>query len=120
MDPNTAVANVLRDLEESLWRDETRFDRNHMERILALEFFEFGCSGRAYTRDEVISVQRHAISAKLPLDDFRVHPVTDRVVQVTYTSEEGVGEARTCRRSSIWVATAQGWRLRFHQGTLVP
>jgi hypothetical protein len=117
MDQNAAVSDKLRELEESLWLAETRFDREYMEQILAPGFFEFGCSGRAYTRDEVIAVTPRAIRAKLPLGDFQMHPVTERVVQVTYKSEEGEDDARICRRSSIWVATAQGWRLRFHQGT---
>jgi hypothetical protein len=115
MNQGAASFDGLRGLEESLWRAETRFDRDHMERTLAPDFFEIGCSGRTYTRDETLAALPEEIQTTLPLGDFRVHPITERVVQVTYTSEEG--DVRTCRRSSIWVATAQGWQLRFHQGT---
>jgi hypothetical protein len=52
--PNDASA-VLRDLEESLWREETRFDRAHMGVVLAPGFLEFGMSGRRYDRDAIIT-----------------------------------------------------------------
>jgi hypothetical protein len=37
-----------RQLEESLWRPQTRFDREYTDNILAPDFFEFGRSGRVY------------------------------------------------------------------------
>ena len=42
----------LRILEESLWRHETRFDRDYLQRVLHPDFFEFGRSGRVWTRDD--------------------------------------------------------------------
>jgi hypothetical protein len=39
---------ALRGLEESLGVADTRFDANHMKRILAAHFLEFGRSGRIY------------------------------------------------------------------------
>jgi hypothetical protein len=112
-------AGELRRLEASLWRDETRFDRVHMERILAPDFVEIGCSGRAYTRDEIIALEPQPIAARLPLREFRPHPLADGIVLITYISETGEDEVRICRRSSLWIATPAGWRLRFHQGTPV-
>jgi len=38
----------FRDLEESMWRAETRFDRGYVERLLHPDFFEFGRSGRVW------------------------------------------------------------------------
>ena len=45
---------TLRDLEESLWRSETRFNLEHQETVFAPDFFEFGRSGRMYTREQMI------------------------------------------------------------------
>jgi hypothetical protein len=49
---NDSDYEKLKQLEESLWRSETRFDNEYMNRTLAPDFFEFGRSGRAYTREE--------------------------------------------------------------------
>jgi hypothetical protein len=38
----------LRPLEESLWRAQTRFNREYMDNIFSPDFFEFGRSGRVY------------------------------------------------------------------------
>jgi hypothetical protein len=38
-------------------------------------------------------------------------------VLVTYVSERG---ERRARRSSVWRKTEDGWRVYFHQGTLIP
>ncbi len=37
---------ALTRLEEDMWREETRFDIQFMERTLASDFFEYGRSGR--------------------------------------------------------------------------
>lgn len=38
----------LRGLEQSLWRSDTRFDRQYMEEVPAPDFIEFGRSGSWY------------------------------------------------------------------------
>jgi hypothetical protein len=108
----------LQRLEESLWREETRFDRDYMERVLAEDFFEFGRSGRTYQRGEILSLPAQPIQAVIPLPEFDVRLLTEDVAQVTYNSEvtyEGVVEKG--RRCSIWSRSPGGWVLRFHQGT---
>jgi hypothetical protein len=57
-------------LEESLWRAETRFDRDHMNEVLAPDFFEFGQSGRVYRREDTLDVPAQSINATLPLAKF--------------------------------------------------
>lgn len=108
----------LRRLEESLWREETRFDPDYMERVLADDFFEFGRSGRTYQRSEILSVPAQPIQAVIPLPNFHVRLLSEDVAQVTYNSHvtnEGVVEKG--RRCSIWSRSPGGWVLRFHQGT---
>ena len=107
----------LKHLEESLWKDSTRFDRDYMMKILSPDFVEFGCSGRKYTREETLSVLRRAINAKLPLKDLRVHAIRTGVVLVTYISEVDSGEPQTTNRSSIWIKEDEEWQIVFHQGT---
>jgi hypothetical protein len=89
-----------------------------MERVFADDFVEFGRSGRVYDRAEILAHSRTPIDAVLPLPDYRVRPLSEDIVQITYNSQVTYdGVVRYARRSSIWQRTATGWRLRFHQGT---
>ncbi len=62
----------LERLEEGLWRTETRFDRAWMEGILAPGFFEFGRSGRAYSREDTLAMAARPIDARLENLDARL------------------------------------------------
>ncbi|HAT2116469.1 TPA: hypothetical protein JBA33_05840 [Legionella pneumophila] len=106
----------LKKLEESLWLEETRFDNQYMDEVLDTSFFEYGRSGKSYTRDETMSHPYQTIGAKIPLEDFKVHDVSDDVKLVTYISEVGPEKLRA-NRSSLWVYEKSSWKLRFHQGT---
>ena len=108
----------LQRLEETLWIEETRFDRTYMDRVLAEDFFEIGRSGRIYQREDILSASRRPINAVIPLPDFAARFLTDEMVQVTYNSEATYGGVvERGRRSSIWSRAPDGWVLRFHQGT---
>lgn len=113
-------AEQLRQLEESLWRAESRFDRTRMSEILAPDFLEFGRSSRIYRREDALSVERREIPAKLPLPNLEIRLVHPDVALVTYESDVSYwsGRERT-HRSSLWTRTPTGWQLRFHQGTPV-
>lgn len=119
---NSDLEDELRALEESLWRAETRFDDTLMEQIFAADFCEFGRSGRIYTRQQMFFGQDDLpeIHATLPLREFRVRPLSDDIVQVTYVSEVLYGgQLERGNRSSIWRRCKAGWELCFHQGTPV-
>jgi hypothetical protein len=111
--------DTLRELEESLWRTETRFNQEYMDRILAPDFFEFGHSGRIYQRADTLAAPFVKIKAKLPLDDFSVRLLDTNVALVTYTSKVTHEQVEVANRSSIWCKTAAGWQIKFHQGTPV-
>ena len=110
----------LRWLEESLWRAETRFDRDHMNEVLAPDFLEFGRSGRVYRREDTLDVPAQSGDATLPLAKFAVRSIAADVALVTYVSEVTYGQVKeVANRSSLWSRHAGGWRIRFHQGTPV-
>jgi hypothetical protein len=112
---------ILERLEEELWREETRFDIQRMEDVLAKDFFEFGRSGRFYRREDTLAIPRGPIDAALPLSDFQARLLTQDLAQVTYTSAVTYdGAVLRARRSSIWSRTPNSWVLRFHQGTPIP
>jgi len=114
-------ADRLRQLEESLWRPESRFDREQMRQVLAPDFLEFGRSSRIYRLEDALSIERQEIPAKLPLPNLEIRLVHPDVALVTYESDVAYPSGRErARRSSLWTRTSGGWLLRFHQGTPIP
>ena len=105
-------------LEECMWRDETRFDTEFMERHLAPDFFEFGRSGRTYTRAQTLAVGPQSASAVIPLPNLTIRLLAPDVAQLTYYSVVTFGDdTEHGRRSSIWTRSNGTWVMRFHQGT---
>jgi len=100
--------------------------------LLHPDFVEFGASGRRWSRAEMIealaagqppagqypagqsSAGQDAVAAVSDLAGTRL---ADDIVLVTYLSQR---ESRRCHRSSIWRRTPDGWRVYFHQGTIIP
>jgi hypothetical protein len=106
----------LEALERSLWRGATRFDRDHMERVLAPDFLEFGRSGRTYTRAEILAFEPSELDAVLR--DLEIRALSPNVALLTYRSELRQGpDPALANRSSIWTRLNGTWQLRFHQGT---
>jgi hypothetical protein len=109
---------ILTQLEEDMWREVMRFDRTFQEQRFAADFFEFGRSGRIYTREQIIRVDSQPINAVLPLPNLAIRLIDKNTAQVTYDSQvkyDSVVEYG--RRSSIWSRIESGWVMRFHQGT---
>lgn len=116
---DSADAEVLQQLEESMWRSHTRFDPGYMDRVLHREFFEFGRSGRRWTRAETLIADPAPIDAEI--HDLAVHGLGPGVAMVTYVSVVRAGSVYVSNRSSLWVRDGGGgWLLRFHQGTPAP
>lgn len=110
--------SLLTRLEEDMWREVTRFDQTLQEQRFAADFFEFGRSGRVYTRDQSIRLDTQPIHAVLPLPNLAIRLLDKNTAQVTYNSQvEYHGILEYARRSSIWSRTESGWVMRFHQGT---
>jgi hypothetical protein len=107
---------ALEQLEESLWRTQTRFDRDHMETLLSEHFREFGRSGRVYNRAEILKLEPAPIDATL--HDLTVRPLAPNVALITYISElRRDSTTERSNRSSIWTRHENHWQLEFHQGT---
>jgi uncharacterized protein (DUF952 family) len=115
-----ATGPYLKHLEQGLWQEETRFDRSWMDRILHPDFTEVGRSGHTYTRTEILTTPRVALDVPIG-DDYRLVSIDDEVAMARYVSYDSYdGVDQNAHRTSIWVRTDSGWRLRFHQGTSLP
>ena len=114
------LLKTLAALEENLWRAETRYDTQFVDTVFAADFFEFGRSGKIYSRSEMMPGAQapREFKAALPLRNFSARYLAQDLVQVTYISEVAYGdEVQFANRSSLWSRDEDGWKLRFHQGT---
>jgi len=119
-DPATAT-ELLR-LERALAERVDAAAPDGLAALLDDGFLEFGASGRVLDRDATIEMLRtsgHVDS--IDLSEVRTRVLAADVVLLTYTlSARAPNGARRTRRSSIWRRTPDGWRILFHQGTVVP
>lgn len=111
----------IRILETVMHMIEARRDRQRMETLLHPDFVEFGRSGRRYTRDDILNEFGPAsVLPTIRSGDFGLDVLAEGIALLVYASahEDADGnQSRHTLRSSVWVCTATGWQIRFHQGT---
>ena len=112
---------LVLDSERRLLDPQVRRSADHVDRLLHPDFFEFGASGRKWNRRETLAaLAAEGSSDGAPLvtvSDLAAVRLAGDVAHVTYLTQDG---ERLVRRSSLWRRTALGWRLYFHQGTIIP
>lgn len=116
--------NVLAELAERepiFHRPEFGVSRRDFENMTDPEFREVGASGRHYSREYVIDtlVARHSA----PHDDvwetsgFHCVALAPDIYLLTYTLMQD--RTRMTRRATIWRKSPDGWKIVYHQGTVV-
>jgi hypothetical protein len=113
----------LRAREEALLDPAVRRDRARVEELLAEDFLEFGSSGRAWLREEILELLANETYQPPAMEDFRCDWLAQGVALVTYKTvrvQPESGLRAEVLRSSIWIEESGEWRVRFHQGTKVP
>lgn len=97
-------------------------DRQAYESMTVDDFFEIGASGRRYGREYCIEtlVARYAedYEEDWRVEDVRCRELAPDLYQLTYDLWKE-GETRHTRRSTLWRRSAEGWKIVFHQGTIV-
>ena len=116
-----SLLNELQALEVELHHPGARCSRARLEELLHPEFHEVGRSGRAYDRETIVgylaALEAHPVVAS---DAFALVELGPEAALLTYRSahvEQGKGLINHTLRSSVWVKSALGWQLRYHQGT---
>lgn len=116
-----SLLSTLRQLECELHQPTCRRDRARLLQLLAPDFREFGRSGAAYKREEILNLlPDESKPAQIHAQDFALNQLADTVVLLTYRSAHinSAGELfRHTNRASIWRLTESGWQMVFHQGT---
>jgi hypothetical protein len=128
MEPTLTTAPELEGVLAELSRREPIFHRPEFgttradfERMTAEDYWETGASGRRYSRQAVLDGLVERFSA--PHDDvwetldFHCHQLSEDTYLLTYTLLQD--HQRLTRRATIWRSTADGWKIVYHQGTIV-
>ena len=119
----TADAETIYALELALAsRHESAIEGGY-DAALAMEFVEFGQSGRRWERAEVLAAMAgEAPRADIVIEGFQVAALAPDVILATYDLVVSAtrGPVPSSRRSSIWIRRDGRWQLRVHQGTPVP
>ncbi|VAW37434.1 hypothetical protein MNBD_CHLOROFLEXI01-3354 [hydrothermal vent metagenome] len=111
----------LRALEIALHQPDVRSDAERLGALLHDSFVEIGRSGQIHSREDILrDLPTEKPSSTVWSQDFSVAEIGDGVALLTYKSAhvDAKGEfSRYTLRASLWQRTAQGWQMRFYQGT---
>jgi len=115
------VVKLLLGLERKLMDPQFRKERAEATELLAEEFFEFGASGRVWTREEILAPSEQTGLA-VTVEDFTVRMLAPGLAQATYRSMRTVAGCApfVALRCSLWRFQEGRWQMLFHQGTKVP
>jgi len=121
-DPSPAdVLAELSSREPIFHRPELGTTRADFEQMTVEDFWEIGASGRRYSRAYVLDEleKRYAVQHVDMWEtmDFGCRKLADDIYLLTYTLLQD--RKRRTRRSTIWQRTAEGWKVVYHQGTIV-
>jgi hypothetical protein len=128
MEPKPVTAPELASVLAELSRLEPIFHwppedmtRDALRKMTVDDFWETGASGRRYAREFVLDVLEQRMAKPEPdvweTSDFYCRKLADDVYLLTYTLLQD--RTRLTRRATIWQRATDGWRIVYHQGTVV-
>lgn len=111
----------LKAREPIFHRPEFGKARADFERMTAEEFWETGASGRRYSRQMVLDELERRYSGPYQdvweTGDFQCRKLAADVYLLTYTLVQD--RTRLTCRATIWQKIEDGWKILYHQGTIV-
>lgn len=113
--------SILFELEKQLHSSEVRSDPSRIASLLSPDFYEFGSSGKVWTREAILkNLPAEDGKTKIESRDYKASSLSEDVILVTYISvrvTEGM-DSQEFLRSSIWRNHSGNWKMEFYQGTL--
>jgi len=127
-EPTLTTDAVLIDIQKELERREPIFHRTEFgsarrdfEAMTDRDFWEVGASGRRYSREYVLDTLAQRQSQSLEdiweTKEFHCLALSADTYLLTYTLVQA--GSRVTRRASLWRRSKGGWKILYHQGTLV-
>jgi hypothetical protein len=114
------VLEELKQREPVFHHPEFGTTRADYENMMDSEFWEVGASGRRYSREFVLDTLENRApdpdESKWLTRDFQGREIAASNYLITYTLAQG---PRITRRATLWRRTAAGWKILYHQGTIV-
>jgi hypothetical protein len=102
-------------------RPEFGTSRADFERMTAEDYWETGASGRRYSRQSVLDGLEERFSVThadvWETSGFHCRRLSEDTYLLTYTLLQD--HQRLTRRTTIWRKTPDGWKIAYHQGTIV-
>jgi hypothetical protein len=118
------LAGVLAELvarEPIFHRPEFGKTRADFERMTVEDFWETGASGQRYSRAVVLDELERRFSVEhedlWEASEFQCRELAPGVYLLTYRLLQD--RKRKTRRATIWQRTVDGWKIVYHQGTMV-
>jgi hypothetical protein len=127
-EPSLSTDPSLHGILEELKAREPIFHRPELgtttadfESMMDSGFWEVGASGRRYSKEYVLAElerrRRHPREDIWETSDFYCRELAPNVYLLTYTLIQN--KIRKSRRSTLWHRTRVGWKIMFHQRTIV-
>jgi hypothetical protein len=115
------ILDELRPLEPIFHTLEFGLEPADFDRRTAPDYWEVGASGRRYSREFILQMLAdappvNAATARWRASGHALRQLGPDTYLLTYSLRQG---ERLTRRSTIWERASQGWRILFHQGTIV-
>ncbi len=128
MDPTLTTAPELQEIlvelssrEPIFHRPEFGTTRADFECMTVEDYWETGASGRRYSRQFVLDGLEERFSSPhadvWETSEFQCRKLGEDTYLLTYTLLQD--RQRLTRRSTIWQKTPGGWKIVYHQGTIV-
>jgi hypothetical protein len=115
-----AILEELRELEPIFHRPQYLNSRAQLEELVDADFWEIGASGRRYSREYVLRTltarAAKGVEDHWETSEFHCRALGAEVYLLTYTLRQ---DERLTRRATLWQRGASGWKILFHQGTMV-
>jgi hypothetical protein len=116
-----AILAELRRREPIFHRPEFGTSRADFENMTEKDFWETGASGRRYSRQFILDGLEKRFSVPhadvWETSDFQCRRLGEDTYLLTYKLLQD--HLRLTRRSTIWRRTPGGWKIVYHQGTIV-
>jgi hypothetical protein len=113
------VLNELKNLEPIFHTSYYGNNRGELENVTDTAFWEVGASGRRYSREYIFGILKNrgiTIEKSWQMKDLWCREIAADNYLLTYTLVQG---KRVTRRSTLWRRTVEGWKILYHQGTIV-
>jgi hypothetical protein len=119
----TSILEELKSREPIFHHPEFGVTRSDLEKQTSQDFWEVGASGKKYSRQLIIDtvVERFETNtepdtAGWEITDAHCQELGYNIYAFTYLLNQ---DGRLSRRLTLWQKTSEGWKIMYHQGTLV-